>query len=167
MEVVGRHATLSADERYRYNLSRSWEEGNGMILFVMLNPSTADALKDDRTITRCIGFAQREEFKRLMVVNLFAFRETDSSLLPLEAEPVGPENYHYIALAAAKADAVALAWGAHPLATKNFIDPVLSIIEVAGHEPECLGMTAAGAPRHPLYLPADTEFEEYRELPSK
>jgi hypothetical protein len=161
MTEMGRHAVMSGDEQYRYNLSRSWEEGNGMILFVMLNPSTADADIDDPTIRRCIGFAQREEFKRLMVVNLFAFRETDPSLLPLADDPVGPENYHYIALAAEKADAVALAWGASVMATSTYVDPVLAILEVAGHDPECLGCTASGAPRHPLYLAADTEFEEF------
>lgn len=161
MNVVGRNAAISPDGQYRYNLYRSWEEGTGMMMFVMLNPSTADADVDDPTIRRCIGFAQREEFKRLMVVNLFAHRETDPSLLIAEADPVGPDNYKYIELAADKADAAICAWGSDFMAMPRFVDPVMTILYTYGHEPECLGVNKDGNPKHPLYLAADTEFEEY------
>lgn len=162
MKVTGRHAVISDDGVYRYNLYRSWDEGNGTIMFVMLNPSTADADIDDPTIRRCIGFAHREEFQRLVVGNVFALRATDPKELDAAAEPVGPENYHYLRLMAAKADAVILAYGANRLATfPEFINPVLDLLEDEGHELECLGVTAAGAPRHPLYLPDDTEVEAF------
>ena len=43
----------------------------------MLNPSTADADHDDRTIGRCISFAKREGCGGLIVGNLFQLRATD------------------------------------------------------------------------------------------
>lgn len=69
------HAVLSEDGVYRYRLTREWGENLDAckrVCFVMLNPSTADASKDDPTIRKCIGFATRLGFDALEVVNLFA-----------------------------------------------------------------------------------------------
>jgi len=69
---------------------------NGLCIFVMLNPSTADATRDDATIRKCRQFAFRWGHGTLWVVNLFAYRNRYPSML-LEAEdPVGLENDHYI-----------------------------------------------------------------------
>ena len=53
-------AVLSACERYRFRLARVWDWKRPRMIFVMLNPSTADAATDDPTIRRCRGFAKRE-----------------------------------------------------------------------------------------------------------
>lgn len=68
-------AEISECGTYRYTLTRKWGEGRKCV-FIMLNPSTADATKDDRTIRRCIGFAKREGCGSLTVVNLYAYRAT-------------------------------------------------------------------------------------------
>ncbi|MBL0394156.1 DUF1643 domain-containing protein [Ramlibacter monticola] len=50
-------ADFSPCRRYRYALRRIWAPGKPSAMFVGLNPSTADEVDDDNTVTRCIGFA--------------------------------------------------------------------------------------------------------------
>ena len=67
---------------YRYWLHRDIGEGEGKVLFIMLNPSKALGLgspdvlvENDETVTRCIALARSwQEYGDLTVVNLFAFR---------------------------------------------------------------------------------------------
>lgn len=150
---AGGGAILSDDGVYRYVLTRRWELGP-MCLFVMLNPSTADAHEDDATIRRCVGFAKSWGFGGLSVVNLYAYRATDPVDL-LDAHNrhglefvVGPDNDTYIAAAVKQAALTVIAWGAHP-AARHRADQVLAL--VTGHAPiGCLGLTAGGHPVHPV-----------------
>jgi hypothetical protein len=151
-------AVLSDCGKYRYSLEREWMTGGGTCLFVMLNPSTADATEDDPTIRRCIGFAQRWGYQRLTVGNLFAYRATDPRELREVDDPGGPENPTHLGLLAREADRVVAAWGAFPVTGAKWVDVVLS--EVGGPL-YCLGTTANGSPRHPLYVKSDTELREY------
>jgi len=64
-------AVFSRDGRYRYALRRVWDDGKPAVLFVGLNPSTADAHRDDATIRRCTRFARDWGFGQLLVGNLF------------------------------------------------------------------------------------------------
>ena len=104
-------AVVSDDGAYRYRLTRCWtsdlfRDGDGQMLVVGLNPSTADAVHDDPTVRRCIGFAHREGCAELVIVNLFALRSPTPRRLVYAADPVGPENDRHIeaaALAAAEA----------------------------------------------------------------
>lgn len=107
-----RTAVLSACGRFRYRLGRQWGEG-GVLLFVMLNPSTADADVDDATIRRCVKFAQAHGFGALEVVNLYAFRATDPKDLRRAGYLAGPENDAHIAAAASECAAICVAWGAN------------------------------------------------------
>ncbi len=79
---------------YRYTLSRTWDTltGVGTVVFVMLNPSTADEHVDDPTIRRCISFAKAAGFAGLYVVNLFAWRATKPADLWAADDPVGRWN---------------------------------------------------------------------------
>ena len=72
--VIRRNAELSACGKYRYRLSRIWDDKKPLVLFIMLNPSTADAEQDDPTIRRCIAFAKNWGYGGFMAGNLFAFR---------------------------------------------------------------------------------------------
>jgi hypothetical protein len=153
---LGTGAVLSDCGTYRYALQRDgWLTGSGTVLFVMLNPSTADASADDQTIRWCVRFAQRWGFKRLHVANLYAFRATNPAALAVADDPVGAENDVWLAKLANLASETIAAWGASPHATETRISEVL---EMLGHDDlQCLGLTANGRPRHPLYLRADTE----------
>lgn len=145
-------AYISDDGTYRYSLVRDWadEDGEGM-LFVMLNPSTADAVEDDPTIRRCMNFAKREGCEYIEVVNLFAFRATDPKIMKAAVDPIGPENDLVIRQALQDVEKVVCAWGAHgSFMARDKV--VLDIIHQSGHTPMALGVTQAGLPRHPLYL---------------
>lgn len=153
-------AVFSPCGAYRYRLKRELPKTlmpNGRVLFVMLNPSTADAAFDDATIRRCLGFARTLECERLDVVNLFAWRSTDPSELARASDPIGPDNDAHIRACGQEADIIVCAWGAHPAASDR-VARVLTLLPRALH---CLGTTKLGAPRHPLYVPADTPLRTW------
>lgn len=152
-EFGGRSARLSDCRRYRYSLGREWSSGTGTVCFVMLNPSTADALEDDATVRRCMGFAKLWGYKRLEIRNLFAWRATDPKELLTAPDPIGPENDAELQLAKA-ADQIIVAWGTHG-SLKGRDRAVLKIL--ADVPVYCLGRSQAGHPLHPLRLRADTE----------
>lgn len=156
--IMGAGAVLSADGCYRYRLWRQWGDAR-TVVFVMLNPSTADATADDPTIRKCVGFAKRLGFGRLEVVNLFAWRATNPRMLSRAAEPVGCENDQTILERCLAADLVIAAWGAtqgvDQLVTRR-IHVVQSILRSAGVTAMCLGQSKAGRPRHPLMLSYET-----------
>jgi hypothetical protein len=150
-----RAAHISECGKYRYILSRRWGDlMSRHLAFVMLNPSTADAETDDNTIRKCIMFARREGYGRLSVVNLFAYRSTDPvAMLALPADVArGPENDSWIAFAARDADHVVCAWGVP--GGKLIPEPLWPYRFKCSH----LGLTASGAPKHPLYLAKNTPF---------
>lgn len=142
---------------YRYTLTRGpWLNGEGTVLFVMLNPSTADELWDDPTIRRCIRFAQTWGYARLNVGNLYALRATDPRELFRAEDPVGPRNDLALIELARNADEVIVAWGATQTPQPERAEHVLDLLEAAFGPVRCLGLTpATGRPRHPLYVAAD------------
>lgn len=161
MIVTGRKgAYFSADQRYRYILSRSWPGAEQRMLICMLNPSKADAVVDDPTIRRCIGFAEREGYGGITVVNLFALRATKPTELRRWKDPVGPENDDWIKLVLSTHDKMVCAWGAHPFVDRR-MEKVLDLARAEGRETYCFGVTASGYPRHPLYLPKTAELIPY------
>jgi hypothetical protein len=89
-------AILSQDRKYRYVLSRIWDESKPMVVIIGLNPSTADEKDDDNTITKCINFAKQWGYGGLYMLNLFAFRATSPSDMFNADSPIGDENDKYI-----------------------------------------------------------------------
>ena len=89
-------AVISRCSQYRYDLWRIWDRDSPIMVFVMLNPSTADAGADDPTLRRCIGFARRHGFGGIRVRNVFALRATDSGELSQHPDPCGPLNEHFL-----------------------------------------------------------------------
>jgi hypothetical protein len=153
-------ATFSADRAYRYALTRQWDGSRPPAVFVMLNPSTADAVRADPTVTRCVGFARRENCGGLVIVNLFALRATDPRELRGHPDPVGAGNDWFIREHCAAGRLVIAAWGAHgQLRSRDQV--VLAMLREARAAACSLGVTAGGMPRHPLYLPRGARLESY------
>lgn len=148
-------ADISRDGVYRYTLTRPClDNGNGTVVFVMLNPSTADANVDDPTIRRCVGFAQAWDYSRLLVVNLYALRATDPRELWKHPDPVGPRNDDVLGSAMFNYGDIVCAWGAHARASR--VLHFRKLAEAVSADLTCLGVTKSGAPRHPLYLPKNS-----------
>jgi hypothetical protein len=137
---------------YRYALWRSWDNSLETLLFIGLNPSRADAVNDDPTLRRCMGFARSWGFGSVALGNLFGWRSTDPRALREVADPVGPENDRWLAQLADQASLVVGAWG-----TKGgFRERDAHVGGLVG-EIHSLGCTVGGHPRHPLYVPGDRQ----------
>lgn len=150
-------ADISDDGVYRYALGRNLGMvGEGRVVFVMLNPSTADAQQDDPTLRRCIGFCRSWGYAELVVCNLFAFRATRPADLRRAPDPVGPDNDEAIAHWSQNAAMVVCAWGVHGVYRERDQFVLKSLLH-ARKEVHTLGLTSEGHPKHPLYVPAETK----------
>ncbi|MEO1209584.1 MAG: DUF1643 domain-containing protein [Cyanobacteria bacterium J06638_20] len=148
--TIERGAEFDPSGLYRYRLWRRWDPQAPTIAFVMLNPSTANAERDDPTIRRCMGFARDWGYGSLDVVNLFAFRATHPQELFSADDPVGRDNDRYLRVTLQQADRLILAWGNRGT-WRGHHHWVLQTLEEMGRSPECLGITKQGQPCHPLY----------------
>lgn len=147
-------AVISECGTYRYKLWRGGYWTSNPLVIIGLNPSTADAEKDDPTIRRCARFAKDLGFDGLVMLNLFAFRDTSPDDMRKAADPVGPENNDV--LLAATGTMVA-AWGVNG----TFRGRDIEIKKMFSGRLKCLGLSKDGHPRHPLYLPLDSTLKEY------
>lgn len=154
---MGKSAILSADRKYRYVLTRIWDETKPTVVFIGLNPSTADEEVDDKTIRKCIGYAKRWGYGKLIMVNLFAFRSTDPSMLKRVEDPVGPDNDSYIQKCVSESNLVIACWGNHGKLLnrdKVLMDSLSNLV--------CLKRNKNGTPHHPLYLSKDITPMPYK-----
>jgi hypothetical protein len=147
-------AHFSTDRKYRYLLGRHIGAPDRRLLFIMLNPATADESHNDPTIRRCISFAERWNFGVMEVANLFAFRTPYVAELRAAKEPIGADNDEWISQALAAADRVILAWGNHGAYKQRSSEITRMVSDMT--QPYHLGMNKTGEPKHPLYLPAST-----------
>ncbi len=135
---------------YRYALWRTWEESLPRVMFIGLNPSTADGAEDDPTLVRCVNFARDWGYGGLVTTNLFAYRATDPRDMIRAREPVGLDNNRVLVEQAASVERIIAAWG-------NLGSHLDRANNVRGLLPElyCLKLNRSGQPAHPLYLRAD------------
>jgi hypothetical protein len=148
-------AVISDCQKYRYSLTRIWDARKPRVLFIMLNPSTADAEEDDPTIRRCIGFAKDWGYGGLSVVNLFAWRATKPRELLTAPFVVGVENEKWIRRMSSLADLVVCAWGNSSIVGKlqKRLDHTWKPLSWIDKPLYYLQLSNDGTPRHPLYLP--------------
>lgn len=150
--LVESGAVFSEDLRYRYVLTRGWDVCLPTVAFIGLNPSTADESKDDPTIRKCVSYAKRWGFGRLVMLNLFALRATDPAVMLSSATPIGPHNDHHLLEQARKVDLVVAAWGNHGAHMGRG-----SAVREMIHGMKYLRATRQDQPGHPLYLPGKLE----------
>lgn len=149
-------AAMSDDGRHRYTLARAPPVRMlhpNRVLFVMLNPSTADDNILDPTIRRCVDFAMRHGADAMAVANLFSLRSTDPRALKTTLDAEGdPHNLTWILEMAQSASLVICAWGTHG-ALRGRDAMVTEMLVSEGIKLHALKVTKDGHPAHPLYLP--------------
>lgn len=172
-----RRTIFSDDRRYRYVLWRVFYdvpkldgfdlplEGNRVhhfVMFIGLNPSTADETTDDPTIRRCMGFAKAWGYGALCMANLFAFRATKPEDMMSATEPIGSDNSQHLLRLGRDAGQIVCAWGKH--GRFNYMDDaVITLLHLARLDSKlvCLGVNSDKTPKHPLYIRADKKLERF------
>lgn len=160
MNFESSDAVLDGD--HRYALWRITDAPLPPVLFVGLNPSTADATTDDHTIRRCRYYAERWGYGGILMGNLYTLRSTDPAAL-LGPDPVnGDQADVWLERMARHAGCIVACWGATKHPNPYRVDQVTELLTEHG-DVFCLGTTAAGHPRHPSRLANDVELDVYRD----
>ena len=157
MNYLATDALMSNCERYRWLLHRRWApELTKTVMFIGLNPSTADALQDDPTIRRCVGFAKAWGCPAMYMMNAYAFRATDPKEMKRSSEPIGAKCDQYLLEIAGLCSIHVACWGAHIETYRQ------SELKRMLPRLKCFGVTAKGFPKHPLYLAGDTKLVDFK-----
>ena len=166
-------AAFSEDGNYRWWLQRRWEKGPRCLVFVGLNPSTANACYDDPTLKRILGFAKCWNYNQLIVINLFAKISTSPLNLLSQIDPIGTECDSAILCWANRWASLStwdlwFGWGcSRCIRRRDF--KVLELLrncflrrskEASG--PLCIGVTKTGHPKHPLYMPKTMYLKPFK-----
>ena len=127
MKQLHKTAVISKCEKYRYKLTRTWDEKKGRVLFIMLNPSTANHIENDLTTIRCINFAEKWGYGGIMIGNIYPFRAKrpkdlrkwlDISMNPMALN----ENMRHVKEMAKQTDLIVCAWGCNFPYMPNWIE---------------------------------------------
>jgi hypothetical protein len=153
MSFFYKNATISDCRKYRYSLSRTWDDKKNTVLFIALNPSTADKKNDDPTIRKCINYANKWGYGSLLVANLFAYRTTKPTKLRYVKNPVGNDNDQHIMDLSKNAGLIVAAWGNEGSLFSRDKEIIRLIPNLM-----CLKINKSGQPAHPLYQKNDIEL---------
>ena len=158
MEEIFKNNGAHFDETrtYRYALWRTWDESKPKIMFVGLNPSTANENDNDPTIRRVISFAQKWGYGSVFMVNLFPFVTTYPSELEKNKKNIN-ENDEFVKMIASHCEKIVFAWG-------NFKEATIRGKEMAMKFPTAyaLQINKNGTPKHPLYVRGDFNLIHYK-----
>jgi hypothetical protein len=165
--AIANDAGIARHGRYRYWLTRNCADRpvcrtSRAVNFICLNPSIADASRDDPTVRRLRGFTKAWGYEGFWLTNLFAYRATDpTDLCIADGDIIGPLNDAWLVAVATRADLVIAAWGAVDGLVRNnvrFAERRASYLLSMLHMPiHTLGVTKNAFPRHPLYLRGGTQ----------
>lgn len=160
-------ASMRRMVRYRFSLERTLSGEGPQACVVMLNPSTADDRKDDRTITTLRALCTNNGYGSFTVCNVFGVRATDpSELKPLFSSGFDLWGGRTMVLRRSvlmrEADDIIVAWGNKDISWAGFEpgDTLAQVMEFTD-TPLCFGKNKNGTPKHPLYLPYDTKTVSY------
>lgn len=172
---IDRRCYFSADRAHRYTLWRQWgnttlrdlfslrelpdspaDSQAPFVMFVGLNPSTADETNDDPTIRRCIEFTRRWGYEEFVMTNLFAFRATDPKIMMKSVDPIGPDNDSWLCRLGDRAEMIIAAWGNKG----SFMGRASTVLKMLPNV-QYLRLNKDGSPEHPLYIPGDTKPSLY------
>lgn len=158
-EGVRGMARFSACGRYRYEMGRDWTPGGTpprTILFIGMNPSTADETRSDPTCARELGFSRAWGYTRYLKGNVLSWRATNPRDLPHDPDLAqGPETLDSLARLAAQSEMILMATGRLHRRYADKISETTAAMAATGLPLMCLGTNADGSPKHPLYLRKD------------
>lgn len=149
-------AVFSDDRKYRYALWRIWDNRKPLVMFIGLNPSTADEASPDNTITRVKGIVENLGYGGFYMMNLFAIVSKEPKILKTHPDPLG-DNDGWIEKISAKCEMVVFAWGAF----KEAKERCRKIIEMFPNG-KALQILNDGSPKHPLYCRKDTQPVDFK-----
>lgn len=155
-------ATFSVDNLHRMLLWRTWDDTKPLLVWCLLNPSVASEERSDLTLAKCIGFAKRNGYGRVLLVNLFTLVSTNPDNLASRVHTANTVDAdHHLRWAARLPDSrIAIGWGSKPWAAERARHVQRLLREQAMQRLLCLGTTKDGSPRHPSRLGYDTPLEE-------
>jgi len=162
---VKRSASISEDGLFRWWLIREWDRDRDRLCVLLLNPSTADAERDDASVRRLIGFARRWGYGSFVLVNLSAWRSTDPT--GLWRHPTGGQFNRTAVVSAARERDVFVGVGANAESVRVYAEELLTRVQEVARTMFCLGETKPprghyfGWPKHPLRLAYDTERQAW------
>jgi len=150
-DIIHADAVFDATRKYRYALYRTWDEKKpDVMIFIGLNPSTADETHDDPTVRKCINVAKRDNCGSMVMLNIFAYRSTNPKGLSDVDDPVGrPFNNQAISSHCQGQRWIVVAWGRHGK-YMNREEEVLNLLK--GKELLCFFTNKDNSPMHPLYV---------------
>ncbi len=143
-EISG--ATLSKCRKYRYVLWRKWNKSLPTIMFIGLNPSTANEHENDPTILKCINYSKNWGFGGFYITNLFAYRTFSPAILKKNNSPVGQKNNYWILKTSKLTKKTIACWGDHG----TFQDRDVQVKKLIS-QLYCININKTGQPSHPLY----------------
>lgn len=155
MKCVG--AIFDRSRTYRYVLWRAWKKNPKMLMFIGLNPSTANENKNDNTITKLVKITQNNGYDGFWMLNLFALISTDpNNLLNQCISTIGSKNDQFLRRYALRSEKVVFCWGSFSQAYEPLGDFLSDsradqVAKMFPGERYCLQHNSTGRPKHPLY----------------
>ncbi len=154
-----RGAVMNEDRTHRFLLWNFWDSEPRM-LFIGLNPSTANEVEDDPTIHRLCDFAQKWGYGGLYACNLYSQVTPYPEELKLKTA-LHPANIPAIQMAVGLSKLTVCGWGDGIEKVAWRESRVHTVWQLLSH-PYCFGLTKSGNPKHPLYLPGDSKLESFQ-----
>jgi hypothetical protein len=151
-------ANISDCGTYRYFLTRDWDETKPLVMYIGINPNTADDKIDNPTITRLIHFSKEFGYGGMIMTNLFAYRSPKPDTLLTVPDPVGPKNDVNIFLGSTYCKDVVFMWGDSPTLGRE--KRVIKMFPNA----LCFGLSKKGNPKHCLYLKSGSQLELFKKI---
>jgi hypothetical protein len=152
-------AKFSPCKKYRLQLWRIWDDHLPKIMFIMLNPSSADAKRDDPTIRRCINFTKKWGYGGIYVGNLYPLISPKPKLLLRSSSVYHLDNKSNLNEMAKKCTRIVCAWG-NFLVIKKLGFPDDFFLELKD-KLYYISISKNKTPKHPLYLSGNLEMKKW------
>jgi hypothetical protein len=162
--VIESDALFDSTGKHRLWLKRIWNREKPMAVFVMLNPSTGDGLKDDNTIIRSIAKARNNNYGSLEIVNIYSYvtpKPKQLQKMKSNGENIlHPKNDQHLKEICSRGETIVIATGNN--ADWPRLNEILYLLKQIGKAPKCLGQTKLKFPRHPLYVSNNVRFVDFK-----